>query len=159
MSATKAPAGGGRMGTDIRSSRRQPSSFHTLGAAALMVASTLPACAASSELARQKAVDAQLAERGWRAGEEVRSVNGYRVRGFQSVDDQHVILDAGRTRQYLITTMNPCSDLQYGERLRVSTNVANELTTLDTVYAIDPRGSEACPISKIQKLDKISSVQ
>ena len=147
------------MGIESCSRRTKLFSFRFLGIAVLMAVSALPACATSSDAAKQKAVDDQLAKRGWRAGEEVRSVNGYRVQGFQSVDDRHVILDAGRTRQYLITTMNPCSDLQYDERLRVSTNVANELTTLDTVYVSDPTGSDACPISKIQKLDRISSAQ
>lgn len=119
----------------------------------------LPACAVSTDSARSKALEAELAERGWRAGEEVRSVNGYNVQGFQPIDDRHVILDAGITRQYLITTSNPCSDLQYKERLRVSTNVANELTTLDTVYALDPTGQQACPIARLQRLEKISSAQ
>lgn len=148
------------MDTDICSSRTRPSRFRHWGIAALMIVSTLPACATTADADRQKkALDAELAERGWRAGEEVRSVNGYSVQGFQSVDDRHVILDAGITRQYLITTSSPCTDLQYHERLRVSTNVANELTTLDTVYALDPTGRQACPIARLQKLERISSAQ
>ncbi|EIT67920.1 MULTISPECIES: DUF6491 family protein [Hydrocarboniphaga] len=147
------------MGIDISSSRRKPSSFRRAGLLALAVASTLPACAMTPDSARQKVLEAELAERGWRAGEEVRSVNGYNVQGFQPIDDRHVILDAGITRQYLITTASPCRDLQYNERLRVSTNVANELTTLDTVYALDPTGRQACPIARLQRLERISSAQ
>jgi hypothetical protein len=111
----------------------------------------LVGCAGTPEAAD---IDALLAERGYTTGEEVRDIKQYRINGWQSLDDRHVIIETGPASRYLLTLMTRCDNLRTAETIGFSTTTGN-LTTFDKLVVRGTSGIvRDCPITTIQELHR-----
>lgn len=113
----------------------------------------LVACA-QTPATEPKPIGEVVAARGYAIGEPVKEIPDYRVDGWNSVDASHVILNAGPSRDYLLTLMAPCTGLLFTSDLGFTTTVGR-LTTLDSVVVQDASGRSQCPISKIETLKRV----
>lgn len=112
-----------------------------------------------SACAQQPAVEGKptteiLAARGYVIGEPVSEIRNYRVDGWNSVDSSHVTINAGPSTAYLLTLTGPCTGLLSASDLGFTTT-AGSLTTLDKVVIQDVTGKSQCPITKIEKLQRL----
>lgn len=125
-------------------------------AAAAVSASMLLGCASSGGTADGKpSLESLLAERGFKQGKEVSSIEDYRINGWSSVDSQHLIFDAGPSRNYLVTTQIPCNGLLSAEQIAFTSTV-NQLSRFDKVLVQDAGFTTTCPIKELHALDKIA---
>jgi hypothetical protein len=103
------------------------------------------------------ALNAKLLERGYQRGKAVDSIPNYRVDGWNSIDDRHLILISGASRYYLISLMNDCWDLRGAENIGFTTTVS-QLTRHDSVKVKSISGAPpptSCPIDSIEELSKV----
>jgi hypothetical protein len=119
-------------------------------AAALSLAFT--AACTTPALQPAPTIEQRLSERGLAVGDKVERIPDYRIDGWNRLGDQHVVLNGGVARRYLITLAQPCSDLGNGETIGFSTT-ASALTALDTLIVETPIGPRRCPIREIHVLD------
>jgi len=92
---------------------------------------------------------------GLRQGEEVRRITAFSISGWRSLDDSHLILDAGPGRDYLITLAYPCYGLDSRNRIGYTTT-GGALTDLDRILAPEPGMPRDCPIREITRLEKLN---
>ncbi len=118
-----------------------------------IAALALTACA-QQPTAEIKPIADVVAARGYAIGEPVKEILNYRVDGWNSVDANHVIINAGPSSDYLLTLMAPCTGLLFTSELGF-TSTAGRLTTLDSVVVQDSSGRSQCPISKIEALKRV----
>lgn len=98
-----------------------------------------------------------LARLGYEQGEALESIRRYDISGWGYIDRQHITLDGGPGRRYLISFRSPCNNLAFGNTLAYSTTVG-ALTRLDKIISIDTGGlPEHCPIDRIYKLEKVDT--
>ena len=125
------------------------------GAAVAVSAAALFGCASSGPAADGKpSLQSLLAERGFKLGKEVSSIEDYRINGWNGVDSQHLIFDAGPGRNYLVTTQMPCNGLLSAEQIAF-TSTLNPLSRLDKLLVQDAGFTTNCPIKELHALDKI----
>ncbi len=118
-----------------------------------IIALALAACA-QTPVAEPRPIADVVAARGYVIGEPVKEILNYRVDGWNSVDANHVIINAGPSSHYLLTLMAPCTGLLFTSELGF-TSTAGRLTTLDSVVVQDSSGRSQCPISKIETLKRV----
>lgn len=103
----------------------------------------------------QDALQGKLEKLGYRQADAVEKVQDYRVNGWNYIDSKHIVIYAGPSRRYLITTMNDCSDLISAENIGFSSTV-NYLTKFDSLRVRGAGGFERnCPITEIHALESI----
>ncbi len=96
-----------------------------------------------------------LQDREYVQGEQVREIKNYRISGWQSLDDQHIIIDTGVSDDYLVTLNYHCSEIKFAEVIAL-TNTVDQVTKFDTLFVSDSTGFvRRCPIVSIHKLEKI----
>lgn len=102
-------------------------------------------------------MDQQLEKRKYTLGKTVDRIEDYRISGWNSMDDRHVIIHTSPTRSYLITLSSPCRNLLSAENLAFSTTVGS-LTRHDKllVRSSATAYTEQCYIDMLQELDKVS---
>lgn len=121
-----------------------------VAAAGLMVS----ACAA--EPATGPSLEQRLAKRGYQTGDTVQSVQNYSVDGWNYVDDQHIIVNAGPSRDYLVSLTAPCIELGQVEHIAfTSTNTA--LTPFDELLVHRNGIDQRCPIGELRQLRRLPS--
>jgi hypothetical protein len=103
--------------------------------------------------------DVSLQERlttlGYERGEAVEKVQNYRVDGWNYIDDKNILIYAGPSTRYLISTLTSCSDLSSAEHIGFS-STANSLTKFDKIVVRGPGGMiRNCPIDAIYRLDSL----
>ena len=120
----------------------------------LSITAVLLAACAQTPVAETRPIADVVAARGYAIGEPVKEILDYRVDGWNSVDANHVIINAGPSNDYLLTLMAPCTGLLFTSELGF-TRTAGRLTTLDSVVVQDSSGRSQCPISKIEALKRV----
>lgn len=124
-----------------------------LGCAMAVLA--LGACAsADTKSGGKPTLEQMLAERGYKLGNEVGDISNYRIDGWHGVDDEHLIIDAGAHRDYLVTVRPPCHALMTAERIGFTSTVT-KLTRLDQIVVEDVGFSNRCPIQTLHQLERI----
>jgi hypothetical protein len=109
-----------------------------------------PAEAADPDKLAQK-----LTKLGYTAGASVNDIQHYKLDGWNYIDDQHVMIHTGPSERYMISLMMRCQDLSTAEDIGFSTT-ASQLTKFDKLVVRGAGGmKQDCPITDIQKLDKI----
>jgi len=116
----------------------------------------LTAASAGNVLAADEApLQERLTKLGYAQGEAVEKVQNYRVDGWNYLDDKHIMIYAGPSTRYLISTMTSCSDLSSAERIGFS-STANSLTKFDKIVVRGVGGIiRNCPIDAIYRLDSL----
>lgn len=123
-----------------------------LRSAALAAGAWLTACAAPEPAAD---IDTMLAERGLRRAEPINEIRNYRISGWNSLDDKHLIVRSGPRNDYLITLMTRCQPLDTSETIGFSTTTG-DVTRFDELVVSGPGGIvEDCPITAIENLEPI----
>lgn len=122
--------------------------------AAACAALVVAACAATP--AQQLTLAQRLEQKSYRLGEPVERIRDYRITGWNTVDDDHLIIHTGPSDSYLLTLRWPCHNLRTAEHIAVSTTVGN-LTRLDKVIVRSfPDGfTEHCPIDAMHTLKRL----
>ncbi len=100
-------------------------------------------------------LDTLLHERKYVQGEEVRDIKNYRISGWQSLDDQHIIINTGPSMNYLVTLSYPCSEIKFTEVIALTSTI-DQVSKFETLLVSDSAGFvRRCPIITIHKLAKI----
>jgi len=81
------------------------------------------------------------------------AVQSFRYSGWQSIDEQHLILNYSVTRSYLIKLVTTCSELRFAQRIKVNTSGIGLNAKFDTIRVV-PDGRYDCRIDKIYPLSR-----
>lgn len=124
------------------------------------ILSTLLFCCANfvfSSISRGETPDtltAKLTGLGYEQGEVVERVQNYRVDGWNYLDNKHIVIYAGPSKRFLITTMMDCPDLSWAEHIGF-TSTTSALTKFDKLIVRGAGGIvQNCPINEIRLLNK-----
>lgn len=124
-----------------------------LGAVMVMMAG----CATTAP--EGETTEEHLARLGYRQGEALESIRRYDISGWGYIDRQHITLNGGPRRTYLISFRRPCNNLAFDNTLAYSTT-AGSLTRLDRITSVSTGGfSEHCLIDRIYRLEKVDESQ
>lgn len=120
----------------------------------LALVGVLSACGGTPD--QELTLDQKLDKRKYTLGKTVDRVQDYRISGWNSMDDRHVIIHTSPTRSYLVTLRSPCRNLDTAETLAFSTTVGS-LTRHDKllVRSSSMGYTEQCFIDMLQELDKV----
>lgn len=118
-----------------------------------LVAALVVACATPGT---PPTLEQRLAQRGLSLGDKVERIPDYHIDGWSHLGAEHVVLEGGVSQRYLVTLVQPCSDLGSGETIGFSTT-ASALTAFDALVVETPIGPRRCPIREIHALDKVES--
>lgn len=113
--------------------------FMVCGAALL-----LASCAVSPEAeSRRQAIEADIADilsyplDPAEFGETKRCLADNEYRNFRALDDQHILFDGRRDRQWINTLRMRCPDLRYGDVLIVRSFSSRRMCDMDTFQVAD----------------------
>lgn len=136
-----------------RSRQLKPSAaFAWCCTAILMLSNTLFSSIVHAETG--KTLVSKLSALGYEQGEAVDRIEHYRVDGWNYIDDQHIVIYAGPSNRFLITTLIHCRDLSSTEHIGFTTTT-NSLTKFDKLVVRDMSGiMQTCPITQINTLTK-----
>ncbi len=99
-------------------------------------------------------LDTKLQALGYDVGESIERIEHYRVNGWNYVDDQHIVVYAGPSQRYLISTLNYCRDLSSTENIGFTTT-SSSLTKFDKLIVRGAGGIvQHCPLTEIKTLIK-----
>ena len=102
-------------------------------------------------------IEQQLAERKYTLGGYVDRVEDYRIMGWNSLDNRHVIIQSSPKRSYLVTLRQPCYNLDTAETIAFSTTVGSMTRHDKIAVRSGARGyTEQCWIDSLQELNKVS---
>lgn len=79
----------------------------------------------------------------------LRNINGYTV-----LDDQHVVLNGGASRHYLVTTRTRCSGLRFGVQIATSFGETERLCRPFAEFII-PDDGWRCAIDTIEEVETL----
>jgi hypothetical protein len=133
------------------------SAIFQLRALGMAVACTAFALSAGLAGAEPDALQQRLQKLGYTVGDSVEQVRDYRVDGWNYIDDKNIMIYAGPSKRFLITTQIPCNDLGSAENIGFSSTVGN-VTKFDKLIVRGPGGIvQNCPIERIRALEKIKT--
>lgn len=143
----------------------------------MMTARTIAACALAACLAlvialppidaaamsRPKARDAKSAEAEGQAQAEGRETFMWlnSINGWNSIDDQHIVLHGGPKQVALVTTFAPCYGLSYAETIAVKAPLRYlEGNAFGTIFFNDSGyGARRCPIATIESVKDVKEAK
>ncbi len=116
-----------------------------------------------SALSGLVAITASLATpvQAWAQAEEaparecVRIMN---INGYSTLDDQHLLLNGGASRHYLVTTRNSCYGLERGLQVGLSFPDRTRICNANLEYLVVPDGGR-CRISTIEEVDSADAAR
>jgi len=83
------------------------------------------------------------------ARECVRILN---INGYSSLDDQHLLLNSGASRHYLVTTRRSCYGLEHGMQVGLSFPDRTRICNASIEYVVVPNGGR-CRIESIEEVE------
>ncbi|HET8710457.1 MAG TPA: DUF6491 family protein [Spongiibacteraceae bacterium] len=120
----------------------------------LLLSSVCLALPSISHAEADSKLTAKLDKLGYEQGASVERIEHYRVDGWNYIDDKHIVIYAGPSKRFLITTMNHCPDLSSAEHIGFTTT-ASFLTKFDKLIVRGAGGIvQHCPITEINALQK-----
>jgi len=131
---------------------------HSLSALALTSLLALPSllsgCAGNPD--QELTLEQRLAKQNYTLGKTVDRIEDYRIMGFNSIDDFHVIIHSSPSRSYLVTVRTRCHNLDTAETLAFSTTVGS-VTDKDKLLVRSAAAgfTEECYIDSMQELSKV----
>ena len=122
----------------------------------LLLAAGLAACAGAPP-EEGKSVEQLLAEKNLRIVEELNQLVNFNIRGYQYVNRQHVVLQEGVSRNYLVETRAPCPNLEFARTIAF-TSTGRVVREYDKLLVRDgPQRFEYCVIKALYGLEKIAN--
>lgn len=113
--------------------------------------------ACSNQPPQELAIEERLANLGYVMGEQIKFINNFQVSSWSPVDRKNVIIYAGASRNYLVTTRSPCDGLQETRDLAFSKTIGN-LTDKDRLLVGRYSGHiDSCSIDTLHKLQKLET--
>lgn len=126
-----------------------------LNTSLLALAFGLAACASNPD--QQLTLEQKLEKRNYTLGPTVDRVENYRITGFNSLDDFHVIIHSSPSRSYLVTLRMRCHNLDTAENLAFSTTVGSVTDKDKLLVRSGAAGyTEQCFIDSLQELNKVT---
>lgn len=120
----------------------------------LCLGSLLSACA-SQDSQPEPTLEQRLEKNGYRQAEEVDSVRGFQLSGWNWLDDHHIMVDNGPGQNYLVSFNFPCRDLNAVNQIGYTSTVGT-LSKLDRIMARSSSGIPInCPIGSLYKLERL----
>lgn len=113
------------------------------GAAAL----TLTACASAPERRQLAAEELAIYQR--HAGEPVERVRSFRMRGWQPIGEQSLVLENRLNEWYLIEVAGPCQGLRFVQTIGVETTLSSLQARFDSIIV----EGLPCRIQSIRPID------
>lgn len=108
-------------------------------------------------LAAELPLQDKLTKLGYARGEPIEKIQNYRVDSWNYIDDQHIMIYAGPSVRYLISTLGSCSDLATAEHIGFS-STANSLTKFDKLVVRGAGGMvRSCPIDAMYQLNSLKN--
>jgi hypothetical protein len=82
------------------------------------------------------------------------------VDGFNTIDDEHIVLSAGR-KQALVTTFGPCLGLRDAETIAVDAPLGylDKSGVGSIVYRRGPFGRGRCPIERVVSVESVAQAR
>ena len=111
----------------------------------------LAACVTPAPESEPATLDEQLANLGYRPGEEIDRLSQYRISSWTYIDRQHFLFSSGPSHAYLVSLKTPCSELSSVENLAFRTRTES-LTPFDQIIVSTSAAPRYCAIENIQKL-------
>lgn len=131
-----------------------PASWRRVGLALSSFVLSSVLFSSTTHAENEKSLATRLGELGYTQGEKVDRVQHYDVNSWNYIDDQHIVIYAGPSRRFLVTTMINCHDLRSAENIGFTTTTSS-LTTFDKLIVRGAGGmKQNCPITEIHKLIK-----
>lgn len=120
----------------------------------MMIGTLLAACASNAD---KPTVERLLQEKGLVKGESVDRVYQFRINGWQALNEQNLILEAGVNDQYLITLRSFCLNLERAFSIGVTSRMSS-VAKSDQIIVQEPGGGrEHCNIDEIYKLESLAT--
>ncbi len=117
----------------------------------VFLAAGLAACAAAAPEKPALTRDEQLANLGYRPGEQIDRLSQYRISDWNYLDNKHFLFSSGPTHAYLISLKSPCTELRSVENIAFRTRTES-LTPFDDIIVPTSGVPRYCAIESIQKL-------
>jgi hypothetical protein len=108
----------------------------------------------AAEAGLQGDLTARLNELGYVGKTSIKRIGYTRFSGWAYVDDTHITVTFGASRNYLIEFRSPCRDAQFAQSLRFDTHMSS-ITPGDRAFmGRDPRTMIPCWIDSLYELEK-----
>tara|TARA_R110002073_G_scaffold316724_2_gene489731 strand:- start:3106 stop:3519 length:414 start_codon:yes stop_codon:yes gene_type:complete len=98
---------------------------------------------------------AAVALAGSASADCVRLVN---IHGYSVIDREHVVLNGGANRHYLVTTRQRCQDMRFGVRLETSFRNTQTICAPQFEY-ITPESGMRCAIDSIEEVESLEAAE
>ena len=118
----------------------------------LLLTLFLTACTSSSV---QPTIDERLQAMGLERGEGNQSIPRYRINGWSSLDDRHLVITAGVNDRYLIELQFPCLNLNNSFSIGFTTPTGRLDRFEDIIVRHPGMGRDRCAIQDIIELHPV----
>ena len=81
-------------------------------------------------------------------------IQEFRFRGWQPLDDKHLILSSTHKRAYLITLMSPCTEMAFTQSIQVNQSFSTILSAKFDSISVPGQSQLKCTIRTIHELNK-----
>lgn len=87
--------------------------------------------------------------------EETNKVNGFFFRGWNSLDNKHLILNGSHNKAYILTLAYYCNDLDFSSSILLDQSINTSLSSkFDSIIIPNQQIPQKCRISTIHKINK-----
>lgn len=132
------------------------------GFRAMLLASTLLCLSACSQTPLEeepplRPLAERLAQLGYQQAEPIDAIQRYDIERWQYLDPQHILVDSGPQRAFLIRFVRPCRNLRFDNAMGY-TDTLGRLTRHDKVLSAGTSGvPESCLIDELFRLKRLES--
>lgn len=101
----------------------------------------------------QTEIDDIVSDLGYTNATPIEKIYNPRVNGFNTVNSDSIVLNAGPMQRYLVTFTTHCYDVEFSQKIGFTTTLS-QLTKFDNIIVSNRgTGREVCPIQDIYKLE------
>ena len=90
------------------------------------------------------------------SAERIRLVN---IHGYAVIDNQHLVLNGGARRHYLVTLRHRCSDMRFGTQIGTSFGSTATITSPHFEYIYTGQNDMRCYIETIEEVDDLDAAR
>lgn len=90
------------------------------------------------------------------SADRVRLVN---INGYSVIDDQHLVLNGGASRHYLVTLRNRCRDLRFGVQIATSFPSTTTLSSPHHEYVHAVNSPIRCYIDTVEEVESLEAAE
>lgn len=86
--------------------------------------------------------------------ESLKRITAFNYRGWRSLDNEHLIINASHNKPYLVTLTSPCVDLRFSQAIAINSRGASALYTRSDSISVPNYPHQKCFIKTIHPLTK-----